>query len=149
MKIAPIITTIGVVFAMAVLQSAIAQDSEDGEKVVPKGDPAKGRTLFENKQCYRCHTVEGQRFPDAEVEGIEFVHLGGTNNTGWDRDLYASQIMDPQHLISPDHQKAMLIIGDRLGAENSPMPDFNDALTVGEMIDLATYLEERSVSGER
>lgn len=142
MKIHPIIITIvaalGFVFVLG------AQEGEPKEKVLPKGDPAEGRTLFESKQCYRCHTVEGQRFPDAEIEGIEFIHLAGANNKGWDRDLFASQIMDPQHLISPDHQKAMLIVGDRLGAENSPMPDFTKALTVRELIDLAAYLEERS-----
>lgn len=139
-----IITTIGSVVAVLLLPAVVAQDVGESDKVVPKGDPAEGRTLFESKQCFRCHTVEGQRFPDPELAGIEMVHLGGENNKGWDRDLYAAQIMDPQHLISPDHQKAMLIIGDRLGAENSPMPDFTKALTVREMIDLATYLEERN-----
>lgn len=121
-----------------------AQDTPEKTQIVPEGDPGKGRELFEHKQCFRCHTVEGQKFPDADLPGVDFIHLGGANNRGWNRDLYAAQVMDPQHLISPDHQKAMAIVGDRLGAENSPMPDFKQALTVGDMIDLATYLAERS-----
>ncbi len=150
MKNHPMISAIGAFMLIALLQVVIAQDVTENEKVIPKGDAVQGRTSFESKQCYRCHTVEGQRFPDPEVSGIEMVHLGGENNKGWDRDLYATQIMNPQHLISPDHQKAMLIIGDRLGAENSPMPDYTKALTVRELIDLATYLEERNFdSGKR
>jgi len=134
------ILLIASVFVLA----GFAQDTAEKSQIVPEGDPGRGRELFELKQCFRCHTVEGQRFPDADLPGIDFILLGGANNRGWNRDLYATQIMDPQHLISPDHQKAMAIVGDRLGAENSPMPDFNEALTVGDMIDLATYLAERS-----
>lgn len=144
MKTNSIIATISALALSGFVYSVIAQETEEKRQIVPKGDPANGRTLFENKQCFRCHTVEGQKFPDAELPGIDSIGLAGENNRGWNRDLYAGQIMDPQHLISPDHQKAMLILGDRLGAENSPMPDFNKALTVGEMIDLATYLEEQS-----
>lgn len=38
----------------------------------------------------------------------------------------------------------MVRIGDRLGEVNSPMLNFNDKLTVQELIDLVTFLEEKS-----
>src|SRR5262245_283356 len=29
----------------------------------PKGDPAKGREVFQKLECYSCHEVRGERFP--------------------------------------------------------------------------------------
>lgn len=108
------------------------------------GDPGAGRTLFEEKLCSRCHTVEGAKFSDRDLPAIDFIHLAGTNNRGWTRDSYASEIMNPQHLISPDHQKAMVRIGDRVGEVTSPMLNFNNKLTIQELINLVAFLEAKT-----
>lgn len=124
--------------------SSRGQDVDEIQRVFPLGDATKGKSLFESKLCSRCHTVEGAKFPEYDLPAIDFIHLAGENNRGWNRDIYATQIMDPQHLISPDHQKAMLRIGDRLAAENSPMLDYNQSLTMGDLVDLVTFLEVRT-----
>jgi len=135
-------TVVVCIVFLTVAWSVSSQDAEEISPVFPLGDPARGRALFEEKQCSRCHTVEGVKFPELDLPAIDFIHIAGENNRGWTRDFYASEIMNPQHLISPDHQKAMLRIGDRLAAENSPMLDFNQNLTVADLIDLVTFLEE-------
>jgi len=113
------------------------------------GDGGKGRTLFEAKLCSRCHTVEGVKLPDLGLPQVDIIHLAGTNHRTWTRDLYAREIMNPQHLISPEHQKAMVRIGDRLGEVNSPMLNFNQSITVQELIDLVTFLEEKTNLSKR
>ena len=45
----------------------------------PKGDPAKGRDVFQKLECYSCHEVRGERFPapsDSERTGPELSTMG-------------------------------------------------------------------------
>lgn len=112
-------------------------------EVFPRGNSAEGRKTFEAKQCFRCHVIEGLKFPEAEATDFELISLNGENQDGWTRDDFAAAIMNPDHLVSPDYQKAMIIIGDKLAAENSPMPAFNELLTVKDLISLVTFLEEQ------
>jgi len=132
------------ILIVAAAPLAFAADQEDPNRVVPAGSPDKGKEVFIAKRCYRCHTVEEEKLPESDLPAIHHIHLGGTAFAGWTRDRFAAEIMNPEHFISPQHQAAMIRVGDRLGAENSPMPHFNDALTVADLIALASYLEERS-----
>ena len=139
-----VIVLAGVVAFFAALIFAQSPDPVEDEQVFPRGDAKKGRVVFEVKNCHRCHTIEGEDFPEFDLPAIDHISLCGENNAKWTRDDFAHHTMSPQHLISPDHQKAMLIIGDKLGAENSPMPSFNDLLTVQDLIHVSTFLEEKS-----
>lgn len=114
-------------------------------EVFPRGNSAEGRKTFEAKQCFRCHVIEGLKFPEVEAADFERILLNGDNQEGWTRDHFAAAIMNPDHLVSPDYQKAMIIIGDKLAAENSPMPASNELLTVKDLIALVTFLEEQLV----
>lgn len=136
----------GVVAALSVIFMTLSLSAEPtGEsKILPAGDPGRGRDLFEEKLCFRCHTVEGDRFPEVDLPVINHVHLAGETNRDWSRDFFAREILDPQHLLSPEYQRAMAIIGDKLGAKESPMPDYRSVLTVKDLLDLVTYLEEKS-----
>ncbi|MDF1815056.1 MAG: hypothetical protein P1V20_22825 [Verrucomicrobiales bacterium] len=132
-------------FAVVVLAQSPDENLQDeDDRVFPKGDDKQGRIVFEVKNCHRCHTIEGEMFPEIDLPAIDHISLCGENNGQWSRDDFAHHIMSPQHLISPDHQKAMLIIGDKLGAVNSPMPTFNDLLTVRDLINVASYLESKT-----
>lgn len=125
----------------------VAQVAGDGTGratgVFPRGNSAEGRKTFEAKQCFRCHVIDGLKFPEVEAADFERIPLNGDNQEGWTRDDFAAAIMNPDHLVSPDYQKAMIIIGDRLAAENSPMPAFNELLAVKDLIALVTFLEEQ------
>ena len=118
-------------FFVAAVLLAQSQDKQDKQEaaseknlVFPKGDLKKGRTVFEEKLCHRCHTIKGEKFPEIDLPAIDHISLSAAEQLGWTRDDFAHHIMDPEHIISPQHVKAMAIIGDRLGAENSPMPGF-------------------------
>jgi mono/diheme cytochrome c family protein len=122
------------------LAGAGAQEGP-GASVVPAGDPARGEQIFLEKQCFRCHTLEGKRLPDFDLPASLKLHLGGETHRSWSRDAFAQAIMNPEHVVAPAYQAAMLGGSDPKAAGETPMPNFNRELTVSELIDLATFLD--------
>ncbi len=124
----------------AVLTPLLQSSILAAEPLFPEGNLARGETLFETHQCFRCHTLENKELPDFDLPATLKIHLGGSEHLAWTRDTYAKAIMNPEHVVSPQYQAAMIRVGDKLGAANSPMPHFNTLLTVADLIDLATFL---------
>ena len=48
---------------------------------LPAGDPVNGRQLFADLECYKCHAIQGERFPpgggDARNVGPDLTGMGG------------------------------------------------------------------------
>jgi len=38
--------------------------TSDWKFTLPKGDPGEGKKLFIEVECYKCHEVKGEKFPD-------------------------------------------------------------------------------------
>lgn len=127
--------------------AAIPLVCAEDNAVIPEGVFQRGRQVFEAKECFRCHTVQGAKFPDRGELSVELIDIGPAAHGAWTRDQFGAAIMNPQHMVSPQFQKAMIIVGDKLAAENSPMPNFNDVLTVQDLIHLVSFLAESSASG--
>ena len=46
---------------------------------MPKGDPVKGRAVFDKFSCYSCHEVRGEKFPPldkGQAVGPELSQMG-------------------------------------------------------------------------
>lgn len=130
-------------FPLAVLStglSILVAQAQDTSTIVPAGDPVRGEQIFVAQRCFRCHTVENAEMPDFDLPASLKLHLGGNNHSQWNRDAYAQAIMNPDHVVAPQYQAAMQTAGDPKASQETPMPNFNRALTVSEMIDLATFL---------
>ena len=134
-----LLAIIAVVFSLA-----SAQDPLRKSRIVPAGSETAGKTLFVEKGCYQCHTANEIKLPTAELDDMLLIDLGGDEHSGWTRDDFAKAIMNPNHTVNPDYEKAMMILGDHFKAVNSPMPGFNDVLTVSDMIHLTTFLDSLS-----
>jgi mono/diheme cytochrome c family protein len=99
---------------------------------LPKGNPAKGREVFEKLECYSCHQVAGERFPapsDTARLGPELASMAGHHPP----EFFAESIVNPS-----------AVVDDRAwrGPDgSSKMPSYNDAITVQELIDLVAYLK--------
>lgn len=119
-----------------------AEDPVHQTTVVPQGKAGVGKKLFVEKGCYKCHTVRNTELPKLEVEPTYAIPLGGPDQDGWTRDKFAAAIMNPNHTVAEEYRILMITLGDHFKAENSPMPTFNDFLTVNDMINLATFLSE-------
>ena len=99
---------------------------------LPKGDPAKGREVFEKLECYSCHEVRGERFPAPNapaLAGPELSMMGPLHSP----EFFAESIINPSAVIERND-------GYAAPDGSSKMPSYNSLLTVQETIDLVAYL---------
>jgi uncharacterized protein involved in high-affinity Fe2+ transport len=105
----------------------------------PDGDPQAGRAVFAKLECYQCHTIQGESFPQPSMTagntGPELTGMG----THHPVEYFAESILSPNTVIvtGPGYTDA-----DGM----SIMPDYRGSLTVAELIDLVTYV--KSLQGE-
>jgi hypothetical protein len=116
----------------------------DNAPVVPPGKEERGLSIFTNKGCYSCHSAGTTKLPEVDPGPRLVIELGGDVHAAWTRDDYARAIMNPKHVVAEDYRIAMMRLGDHFKAENSPMPEFVDSLTVSDLIHLTTFLDSLS-----
>ena len=126
--------------AVTLALCGIALSFGEDKPVFPAGSLAHGEAAFTDLMCFRCHTLENRDLPDFDLPAKLKIHLGGDAHALWTRDMFAQAIMNPQHMLSPQYQSVMIEAGDVKGAKETPMPNFNQKLTVQQLIDLATFL---------
>lgn len=118
---------------------------------LPEGDAAAGRVAFEEMQCYTCHLVEGEDFPEPTAEPPVSVVLGSSENQK-SREYLAESIIAPSHRFARPPAEMIaseppLYVQDEY--ENikedsqSRMGDYSEAMTVRQWLDIVAYLEFR------
>lgn len=115
----------------------------DWKFILPQGDPIAGRKLSVEVECYKCHEVKGEKFPDvAKGEkgvGPELSEMAGMHPP----EFFAESIINPNAVIDPDAKKLGYVGDDG----KSKMPDYNSVLTVKQVVDLASYIA--SLKGQK
>jgi mono/diheme cytochrome c family protein len=103
---------------------------QDWTFTLPQGDPVKGRKVFVKFECYSCHQVLGEKFPQpgGDAIGPELSQMGPMHPP----EYFVESIMNPSAVIDDRYRAA---------DGRSKMPSFNDIMTVEELIDLATFLK--------
>jgi|GEM_PF-879586 len=106
---------------------------------LPAGDPARGRQVFADLECYKCHTVKGGGFPatgEAEGVGPDLTGMGGEHPA----EYLAESVLAPNRVI---------VEGPGFtGADGrSKMPSFADSLSVAQWVDLVAYLKSLTGGG--
>ena len=96
---------------------------------MPKGDAVKGRAVFEKFECYDCHRINGESFPEPTVSGApELSQMGPLHPL----EYFTESVINPNAVVPRN-------LRDRDG--NSPMSkDHLDRMTLRELIDLSSYL---------
>jgi len=100
---------------------------------LPAGDAARGRRVFADLECYKCHAVAGADFPTAAADpknaGPELTGMGAYHPA----EYFAESVLSPNAVIvkgpgytSPDGR--------------SIMPGYAESLSVTQLIDLVAYL---------
>jgi len=107
---------------------------------VPDGDAARGRELFADLECYKCHEIKGAKFPapaDGKYVGPELTGMGRMHPA----EYIAESILFPNAVIvdEPGHTGP-----DGL----SVMPSYADALSVTQWLDLVAYLKSLTEGGD-
>jgi mono/diheme cytochrome c family protein len=101
---------------------------------VPSGDPSKGRQVFADLECYKCHAIKGELLPapsnDPTSTGPELTGMGAHHPA----EYFAESILAPNHVIleGPGYSGP-----DGL----STMPSFIDTLSLAQWVDVVAYLK--------
>ena len=96
------------------------------------GDVARGRTLFADLECYKCHVVKDGGFPPLGADGKKGPELTGMGRHH-PAEYFAESILDPSAVIldGPGH----------IGPDGrSIMPSYADSLSVTQLLDLVAYI---------
>jgi len=101
---------------------------------LPDGNAEKGKATFVKLQCNTCHVVEGVTLPPPVTKSPITVVLGGEVVRVRTYGELVTSIINPSHVISEKYKK-------ELEGKLSPMPEFNESMTVAQMIDLVTFLQ--------
>jgi mono/diheme cytochrome c family protein len=107
---------------------------------LPAGDAGKGRQVFADLECYKCHAIQGEKFPqpggDAKNVGPELTGMGSHHPA----EYFAESILSPNAVIlegpgytGPDGK--------------SIMPSYADSLSVTQLVDLVAFLKSLTASG--
>jgi len=95
---------------------------------LPKGDPVKGRAVFVKYECYNCHEVRGENFPEPfEENAPELSQMGPEHPL----EFFAESIINPNAVVPKAYQKP---------DGTSPMRDFTEQMTLRELIDVSSYI---------
>ena len=68
---------------------------------MPKGDPAKGRAVFEKFECHYCHEVRGENFPSPTENAPELSQMGGLHPL----EFFAESIMNPNAVVPKSYRE--------------------------------------------
>jgi phage FluMu protein Com len=105
---------------------------------LPDGKVELGKTAFLDLKCHQCHTVAGMTLPKHEAPSQIALELGGEVRKVKSYGELVTSIIQPQHVVAPEYL-AKLEEDKRKGVV-SPMPDFNDRMTVTQLTNLVTFL---------
>ena len=94
---------------------------------MPKGDPVKGKSVFEKFECSYCHEVRGENFPAPVESAPELSQMGPLHPV----EFFAESIINPDAVVPKTYR-------DPKG--KSPMTDFTEKMTVRELIDVSAYI---------
>jgi sulfur-oxidizing protein SoxX len=144
MKSTAVLVWIGMALALA----GCAPDPQSPQGfTLPEGDIKAGKAAFADLGCNRCHTVAGAELPAYEGDLPVSIELGGEVYRVKTYGQLVTAIINPQHVLSPKFLKEINL--EQRDAAESPMPSFNDKMTVAQMIDLVAFLQSRYTKLER
>lgn len=102
---------------------------------LPAGDAGRGKQVFADLECFKCHQIDGAGFPPPGGDGKVGPPLTGAGREH-PAEYFAESILSPNSIvvdgpgfIGPDGR--------------SIMPDFADSLSVTQLLDLVAFLKSQ------
>lgn len=132
----PILLLPALVIALSLSACDVGPNSGRGFSL-PEGSVADGRATFVELECNACHSIDTiERLAATEYPAID-VRLGGpVTSIKTYGDLVTS-------VINPSHRVTRRYSTERVETESgeSRMRNYNDVMTVQQLVDLVTFLE--------
>ena len=107
---------------------------------LPDGDVERGKAAFLELKCNTCHTVAGTEMPapSKDYAYVRVVVLGGEVRQVKTYGALVTSIINPSHSLAPGYPKELITKNNQ-----SAMANFNDTMTVRQLIDLVAFLQSR------
>lgn len=102
---------------------------------LPEGEIERGRAAFADLGCTKCHDVADAPAPPGDDV---ILTLGGEVTRVETYGELVTSIVNPTHDISRRYPKK-----DTTEAGETRMDNFNDEMTVSQLIDLTTFLQSK------
>ncbi|HXJ80805.1 MAG TPA: cytochrome c [Candidatus Methylomirabilis sp.] len=103
---------------------------------LPAGTASVGERVFVKMECYSCHTVAGKRFGDpAQNSGGIGPDLTATH-ARLPREYLAESVNFERYIAHGQYKKGYVAADG-----TSRMGDYNDLLTIRELLDLVEFLK--------
>ena len=104
----------------------------------PKGDIVNGEAVFIKYQCLACHKMNGFE-QDVDINNPELnVNLGGMTSKVRTYAELVTSVINPSHKFVQGYPIESIAIEGK-----SKMTNFNDIMTITELVDLVTFLESQ------
>ena len=110
---------------------------------LPEGDPTQGQEVFTSMQCNSCHKLPGIAQLEWEEHHIS-VPLGGEVTRIETYGELVTSVINPSHRIARAYQEDYV---DEQG--QSMMMNYNDVMTVTQLVDLVAFLQDQYELKER
>ena len=105
---------------------------------LPEGNIEKGQAAFVQLKCNECHRVQGVQMPALTSTVASNIVLGGEVTRIQTHGELVTAIINPSHGFAEGFNKESAKDG-----KISPMRDFNDQMTVQQLIDLVAFVQSR------
>ncbi|MBX3437630.1 MAG: c-type cytochrome [Planctomycetaceae bacterium] len=105
---------------------------------LPQGDAARGQEVFIEYRCHECHTVSGVEMPELAQVAEKQVRIGGEVTRIQTYGELVTSIINPSHKLASGYRTEDVAVEGE-----SRMTNYNDVMTVSELIDLVAFLQSR------
>ena len=100
---------------------------------LPKGDIERGAMIYRSFSCNSCHSISNVEWQGG-ADDLN-IPLGGAVSTQKTYGELVTSVINPSHKIAPSYQQTTTDAG------LSKMENYNEVMTVQELIDLIAYLQ--------
>jgi mono/diheme cytochrome c family protein len=104
---------------------------------LPAGTASAGEQVFVKMECYSCHTVAGKRFGDPTQNPGGIGPDLTAAHARLPREYLAESVVNFERYVAHGHYKKGYVAADG----TSRMGDYNELLTVRELLDLVEFLK--------
>lgn len=101
---------------------------------LPAGDIEAGKVIYTSLACTECHSISGVEWMGGS-DSLK-IHLGGEVSSQKSYGELVTSIINPSHKIARRYKQKTTTEGGL-----SKMKNYNEVMTVQELIDLVTFLQ--------
>lgn len=122
--------------AFATITMVYSCNQQSSGFALPPGSEEDGKLVFEKMACDQCHSVGTIPWQGMASEDFD-IKLGGDVIQVKTYGELVTSIINPSHRVSKKLQESGIL--NR--SAQSPMPSYNQVMTVQELIDLVTFIQ--------